>query len=242
VGDTALLSFGWVNFRRFTKPWRGQRDYSSLAPARHVPLTSHPMRSSKLIFCMLMVVAFGVSCNREEKSGDRMKVGLDALYAANDPQAAIPHFQAVLQGNADHYGANYQLAVALDRAGRATEAKPYWERVMVLAEKAGDDATAETAKARLGSPPPPDRQALWMTAGLNLLYELNRPEDAAVEFRKILDENPDHYGATYQLATALDRSGRRHEADPLWEKVLGLAVGYEDAETEKTARERLAQK
>jgi tetratricopeptide (TPR) repeat protein len=169
-----------------------------------------------------------------------MRAGLEALHTANDPEAAIPHFRAVLEENADHYGANYQIAVALERAGRASEAKPYWERVLVLAEKTGDSETAETARARLGSASP-DRHALLMTSGLNLMYDLNRPEDAAAEFRKILAENPDHYGATYQLATALDRSGRRDEARPLWEKVLGWAVTYKDAETEKTARERLAQ-
>ena len=81
-----------------------------------------------------------------------------------------------------------------------------------------------------------------MKAGLDALYTRNDPAAAALEFRKVLAQNPTHYGATYQLATALDRAGRRAEARPLWEKVVTLAEGYQDQATLATARARLAQK
>jgi Flp pilus assembly protein TadD len=63
---------------------------------------------------------------------------------------------------------------------------------------------------------------------------------AATVFRKVLARNPTHYGATFQLATALDRLGKPAEARPLWEKVLQMAEGYHDQKTADAARARLA--
>jgi tetratricopeptide (TPR) repeat protein len=76
-----------------------------------------------------------------------------------------------------------------------------------------------------------------MKAGLDALYAQNDPEAAAAQFRQLLARNPTHYGATFQLAMALDRGGKRDEARPLWEKVLKMAEGYQDA----AARARLAE-
>ncbi len=55
----------------------------------------------------------------------------------------------------------------------------------------------------------------------------------------MLERNPTHYGATFQLARALDRARKPIEARPLWEKVLRMAEGYGDKATADTARERL---
>jgi tetratricopeptide repeat protein len=79
-----------------------------------------------------------------------MQAGLDALYARNDVEAAAAHFRKVLAQNPSHYGATFQLALTLDRAGRAEEARPLWERVLRLAETFGDKNTAAMARARLG--------------------------------------------------------------------------------------------
>jgi tetratricopeptide (TPR) repeat protein len=174
-----------------------------------------------------------------------MQAGLDALYKRNDPTAAAAEFRKVLALNPTHYGATYQLATALDRAGKPDEARPLWEKMLPMAEAAHDDATLAAARARLGQAAPPaaapDLEPA-MKAGLDALYTRNDPAAAAVEFRKVLANNPTHYGATYQLATALDRAGRRAEARPLWEKVVTMAEGYKDQPTLATARARLAQK
>ena len=85
-------------------------------------------------------------------------------------------------------------------------------------------------------------QASIMKAGLEALYTRSDAAAAAVEFRKVLERNPTHYGATYQLATALDRAGKGAEARPLWEAVVGMAEKYNDQATLATARARLAQK
>jgi Flp pilus assembly protein TadD len=76
-----------------------------------------------------------------------------------------------------------------------------------MAEAAKDEATVATARARLSRADPTTPEAL-MKAGLDALYTRSDPAAAAAEFRKVLTLNPDHYGATYQLATALDRVGK----------------------------------
>jgi tetratricopeptide (TPR) repeat protein len=176
-----------------------------------------------------------------------MKAGLDALYVRNDPNAAAVEFRKVLAQNPTHYGATYQLATALDRAGKGDEARGYWEKMLPMAEAVKDGATVATARARLGragappTPPVVGPEAL-MKAGLDALYKRSDPGAAAIEFRKVLELNPTHYGATYQLATALDRLGKPAEARPLWEKVVRMAEGYNDKDTLATARARLARK
>jgi Tfp pilus assembly protein PilF len=85
-----------------------------------------------------------------------------------------------------------------------------------------------------------ESEQAMMQVGLGLLYAENDPGAAAAQFRKVLERNPTHYGATFQLATALDRGGDAAEARPLWETVLEMAEGYSDAETAATARARLA--
>ena len=81
-----------------------------------------------------------------------------------------------------------------------------------------------------------------MQAGLETLYTKGDAEAAAATFRKVLEQNPSHYGATFQLATALDRAGKPAEARPLWEKALKMAEGYTDKATAEAARARLTAK
>lgn len=79
-----------------------------------------------------------------------------------------------------------------------------------------------------------------MSAGLDALYKRSDPANAAAQFRQVLARNPDHYGATLQLAKALDQAGRPDEALPLWRRMLGMAGDAGDAETLQTVRMRLA--
>lgn len=170
-----------------------------------------------------------------------MQAGLDALYAKGDPEAAAAIFRKVLAQNPEHYGATFQLATALDRAGKRTEAQPLWEKVVKMADGYNDKLTADTARARLELPAPVvTPEEATMKQGLDALYVKGDFEAASAAFRKVLELNPDHYGATYQLATALDRAGKRAEARPLWAKVLKMADGYKDQPTADTARARLA--
>jgi cytochrome c-type biogenesis protein CcmH/NrfG len=78
-----------------------------------------------------------------------------------------------------------------------------------------------------------------MKEGMDALYSGNDAASAEERFREVLRLNPTHYGATYQLATALDRMNRRGEATHLWKVVLQMAESYADEGTAATARSRL---
>ena len=78
-----------------------------------------------------------------------------------------------------------------------------------------------------------------MQAGLDAMYEDHDPRKAAVFFRRVLERNPTHYGATYQLAKALDMVGERNEARRLWAKVLTMAESYKDVSSAAIAREQM---
>jgi hypothetical protein len=57
-----------------------------------------------------------------------MNAGLDALDAKSDPATAISEFRKGFEKTPTHYGANVHVAMALDRAGKQTEARPQWKR------------------------------------------------------------------------------------------------------------------
>jgi Tfp pilus assembly protein PilF len=174
-----------------------------------------------------------------ETEAQVMDRGLNLLYQRGDPIGAEAAFRDVLSRNPMHYGAQYQLAVALDRGGRPGDARSAWETVLRNAEASRDTATLRTARRRLALPDTAS-QAAMMVLGLDLLYRRNEPAAAAEQFRKVLQRNPTHYGATYQLAAALDKSGQAAQARPVWEKVLGMATVYRDSQTATTARNRLS--
>ena len=168
----------------------------------------------------------------------RMKEGLAFLYERNDPYAAEAAFREVLRVNPTHYGAHFQLARATDQEGKPAEARPMWQEVLKSAEAINDTATMSTARARLAMPDTVSVAGM-MATGVYELYKVKDPNAAAVEFRKVLEKNPTHYGATYQLAAALDQAGKQADAKPLWEKVLAMATTYKDSATIATAQSKL---
>ncbi|TKD06486.1 tetratricopeptide repeat protein [Polyangium fumosum] len=179
---------------------------------------------------------------------DPMNLGLAALYTQNDPVLAAARFREVLAQNPDHYGATYQLATALEQAGEPRGARPLWAKMAAMADGIGDTKTAEHARARTAAIDAQlntlslDDPTASMQLGLDALYNRKNPEAAAAHFRAVLAHHPDHYGATFQLATALDQAGRPAEARPLWTKMLGMAEGIGDTKTAEAARARLSQK
>jgi hypothetical protein len=82
---------------------------------------------------------------------------------------------------------------------------------------------------------------ILMKRGLDALYTQNDYKKAARYFRKVLEISPGHYGATFQLAMALDRLGRHYEAKKIWENVLKMARQYNDEQTAETAQKRIMQ-
>lgn len=179
--------------------------------------------------------AAGSSAQALDPAADEVNAGL----AAADASDAVAHFRKALALNPSHYGATYQLARALDRAGKRDEARQQWERVLRLAEQAGDQPLVETARTRLGTPAAAPGDP--MTAGLDALYKRHDPATAAARFREVLAQSPEHYGATFQLATALDQAGDARASRPVWERMLKLAEAIRDEKTAEAARARLAE-
>ena len=190
----------------------------------------------------LLTLLLAGACSRTEHTPEAlMKTGLDALYSKGDPESAVKAFRKVLDKNPNHYGANFQLGMALDRAGRPGEARPVWEKVLTMAEGLRDEKTVDHARKRLGRPSATPEDAA-MKGGLDALYGKRDAPIAILEFRKVLGMNPNHYGANFQLAMALDQAGKPAEARPQWEKVLGMAEGLKDAKTTTWVKERLARR
>ncbi len=193
------------------------------------------------VFIVVLAVAVGAGCSSKpdaDVDASMMNAGLDALYTRHDATAAAAEFRKVLERNPTHYGATFQLATALDAAGRPDEARPLWERMAAMADRVGDRETADKARAHLATQAAPSEEAT-MQLGLDALYKRRDAAEAITQFQKVLDRNPAHYGATYQLASALDAAGKRAEARPLWEKMLQMAEAARDDKTANTARVRL---
>lgn len=81
-----------------------------------------------------------------------MAAGLVYHYHLGDPARAVEHYRTVLRIVPTHYGAHYQLAVALLAAGRETEARAAWLAFVPLAERADDRAALDQAPAALRGP------------------------------------------------------------------------------------------
>jgi Tfp pilus assembly protein PilF len=156
-----------------------------------------------------------------------------------DGLAAAENLKILLAANPEHYGATYQIARALDMAGVPTEARTYWEKARVKAEQFQDTASLAYIQERLARPDTlSDEQR--MTRGVDLIYRLNDPAGAAVLIREVVQRNPTHYGAHFQLATALERSGNAAESRQWWQKFERLAVAIGDSANLAVAREKLA--
>src|SRR5882672_6072186 len=168
-----------------------------------------------------VAIALGDGCAGKPEAdveATTMQAGLDALYVRHDAEAAAGEFRKVLERNPTHYGATFQLAAALEAAGRRDEARPWWEKMLALAESHQDEKTLSAVREHLA--PSSDSEDAMMQAGLDALYRRHDPADAVARFRAVLERNPTHYGATFQLAAALDAAGRHDEAHPVWERMV----------------------
>ena len=208
--------------------------------------TAASRRWRRPAFALLSLLLVGACSGggKPDPEAQIMQQGLTFLYNAGDPAGAAAVFRVVLARNPAHYGAHYQLAIALDQSGRPADARSAWEQVSRLARAINDSATLATALARLAVPDTVSEaviQAGMMTVGMNLMQR-DRKADlaaAAVQFTAVLERNPTHYGATYQLADALDRMGQHASARPLWERTLEMARTNKDDRTIQLVLARL---
>src|SRR5437867_295302 len=73
-------------------------------------------------------------------------------YRLRDPARAVELYRTVLRLVPSHYGAHYQLAVALLASGREPEARAAWRAFVPMAEAIGDRASIEGAPEQLRRP------------------------------------------------------------------------------------------
>jgi hypothetical protein len=82
-----------------------------------------------------------------------MQSAIDSLYRDGDAARAATIFRSVLAAHPGHYGATYQLAVALERSGDRAGARLAWQEVLILAERAETpplQASPAPASPRIG--------------------------------------------------------------------------------------------
>ncbi|HEV7735048.1 MAG TPA: tetratricopeptide repeat protein [Candidatus Binatia bacterium] len=78
-----------------------------------------------------------------------MHAGLLYTWRLDDPARAVDRFRTVLVLMPTHYGAHYQLAVALLADGHADEARAAWQAFVPMAQAIGDTASIASAPAGL---------------------------------------------------------------------------------------------
>lgn len=80
-----------------------------------------------------------------------MHAGLLYAWRLRDPSRAVERFRRVLVLAPTHYGAHYQLAVALLADGRRDEAGVAWRQFLPMARAIGDTASIAGAPAELSA-------------------------------------------------------------------------------------------
>jgi tetratricopeptide (TPR) repeat protein len=81
-----------------------------------------------------------------------MKAALLYQYQLADPAHAVELYRTVLRLVPTHYGAHYQLAVALLATGKKPEALITWRAFVAMARAIGDQASINEAPAALRNP------------------------------------------------------------------------------------------
>jgi len=109
--------------------------------------------SASMVFCLDRLVGPG----GERRQVNLMQEGMAALYDAKEPGRAACLFKQVLDWEPEHFGATYQFAVALERAGKRGESLMFWARVALPAEDIGDEKTLAKAMTRLEGGPRENR-------------------------------------------------------------------------------------
>jgi hypothetical protein len=228
------------------RAWRTANIVDGIGP--HGAAAARPFRLRYLAACGVIVVALTLAGAAIDHliplvalTDDRlMHDGVEALYVRKDPVVAEHFFALILARNAAHYGANFQLARALDAQGRGADAVQTWNRVLQLSAMNKDRRTAAIAADRLAREPHLDDQTL-MSLAIHVRYDLPDPKRSVAMFRELMRRNPDNADMTYELASALDAAGDRVQARSIWEREMLLASAARDEAMVTLVRKRLEQ-
>jgi tetratricopeptide (TPR) repeat protein len=81
----------------------------------------------------------------------RMRAAILYHRRLAEPERAIELYRSVLRQSPSHYGAHYQLAMALWASGNEQEARAAWRKFLPLAKEVGDERSIANAPAGLKS-------------------------------------------------------------------------------------------
>jgi tetratricopeptide (TPR) repeat protein len=154
----------------------------------------------------------------------------EALDAAKAALADNPRLAAAYNNMAVSYLRLRMYDEGIEAAQEALRLQPSSELAannLVLLQQ--EKAVADSA-----------RTEQLMQSGMNQLYTQKNPQAAVEQFRQVLALNPEHYGANYQLAAALQEAGEVDHARLQWIKALDMARAIEDEQTEALILPHLA--
>jgi Tfp pilus assembly protein PilF len=171
-----------------------------------------------------------------------VQMNLSALEARQgDLEASLRWADEAVRCNPGRALAHYYRALALERLGRLDESLEEYRQTTAID---GHHADAWFAQGRLH-----ERGERWaeaaaayeraaavnathveaaMLAGVVRHHRLGDPAGALTYYRRVLRLVPTHYGAHYQIATALLASGRDAEAREAWDAFVKLAEAVGD--------------
>ena len=174
-----------------------------------------------------------------------IQMNLSALEAREgDLAASFRWADEALRCQPDVALTHYYRARALERLGRRDEAlAEYGQATSIddqhadswvgqgrLLEEQGTWAEAAAVYDRALTVNPADADAA-MLAGLVYHHHLGQSARAVERYQTVLQLEPHHYGAHYQIALALLASGRTADARAAWREFVGLAAAIGDRES-----------
>jgi tetratricopeptide (TPR) repeat protein len=170
-------------------------------------------------------------------------MNLSALeLAENNPKEAIRWANESIRFGANLSRSHFALGRALEQQGRYGEAALSYGKASELDpnDTQAREAFERTRAAQQQADSRTSEDAM-MAEGLRLLDTEHDANRAVQQFRAVLARNPSHYGATWQLARALDAAGKADEARTVWQQMLGMTIRAKDMAGEARVRERLGQ-
>jgi protein O-mannosyl-transferase len=133
-----------------------------------------------------------------------------ALERLKRPDPALDEYRQVTKLDPLHADAWFAQGRLLEEKGRFAEAAAAFDHSLAANPRSSDAA---------------------MRAGLLLQHHLGDPGAAVDRYRTVLALAPRHYGAHYQIATALLATGRTAEAKAAWAEFVPLAEAIRDKAT-----------
>lgn len=136
------------------------------------------------------------------------------LLQTGQPDAAVNQLQAVIDRQPWHYGAQYNLGLALTRTGRQAEGQRHLEIADTLQDLDYDIQTAQRTVQTF-----PDNAMRWVRLG-DLLGQAGRFREALQAYQSAYYLEPHYLPLRNKLANIYVRLGDTRQAIPLYRTIL----------------------